>query len=53
MNNQFLSSLPWLAGGGFSLGDGNPLYILITTILTALIEYLKYRNKKKKDHKRY
>lgn len=51
MNNQFLSFLPWLAGGGFSLGDANPLYVLITTILTAIIEYLKWRNQKKKEQK--
>lgn len=51
MKNEFLTMLPFAASGGFTIGDANPLYILITTVLTALIEYLKYRNQKKQQQK--
>jgi len=47
MKNEFLTAVPFLAGGTLSVGDANPTYILITTILTAIIEYIKWRRTKK------
>lgn len=49
MKTGLLTIVPFLTGGTFSVEDSNPIYILITLILTAFIEYVKWRRAKKKE----
>lgn len=51
MINKLLSVIPWSVGGIISIEQNDPLYVLITAIITALFQYWSMKRKEKKENK--